>query len=219
MSAEKLARRTAANLAGVSQSDLRPGRNGNVTASERQFDQFNNALNELKSLDIRVDEHPNPSYERMLSHCLQVQAEKPIAFVGFDYLEKMQMDGQTEELRVSAIAQKLKSLAKRLEVPVITLSQYSRVQNPEGRMPQNWYLRYSGKIEQEAETIIHWFYPKYFVDRGSDPAEVKNYDPQDENAIFAVCGKQRDGKPMDSRLWVQEETGRFIDRYDEEDPF
>jgi len=218
MDAEDLTHRMAANVSNVSKQTLRPDRNGNVTASEQQFKDYEDALQRVSSLDIEVDEHPNPSYERMLSHCLQIQADRDIAFVGFDYIEKMNETADTEELRVSKIAQNLKALAKRLDVPVVTLSQYSRQNSPHTRLPQNYYLRYSGKIEQEAQTIIHWYYPKYFVDRGADPGAVEKYDPQDEKAIYAVIGKNRETGIENAKLHVNESTGRFLDKYDEDQP-
>ena len=218
MDAEDLTHRMAANISNVSKQTLRPDRNGNVTATEEQFRAYEDALQEVSNLNIEVDEHPNPSYERMLSHCLQIQAEQEIAFVGFDYIEKMDESGDTEELRVSQIAQNLKALAKRLDVPVVTLSQYSRQHSPHTQLPQNHYLRYSGKIEQEAQTIIHWYYPKYFVDRGVDAGAVKKYDPQDEKAIYAVIGKNRETGIPNAKLHVNESTGRFLDKYDEDQP-
>lgn len=218
MSAEEITHRMAANLCGVSAATLRPDREGNVTATEQQFNKYEAALDRIGHLSIEVDPSPNPSYEQMLSHCLQIESQREIAFVGFDYIEKMDEQAGSEELRVSKIAQNLKALAKRLDVPVVTLSQYSRQKDAHVRFPQNHYLRYSGKIEQEAQTIIHWFYPKYFVDRGTDPGQVNRYDPQDKHRIFAVCGKNRDGEVMNAKLHVNEETGRFIDRFDDNTP-
>ena len=218
MTAEELTHRMAANMSNVSAATLRPDRNRNVTATEGQYSRYEDAIEQLSHLNIEVDEHPNPSYERMLSHCLQIDAQQEIAFVGFDYIEKMDENEDTEELRVSRAAQDLKALAKKLDVPVVVLSQYSRQKSAHTQLPRNYYLRYSGKIEHEAQTIIHWWYPKYFVDRGMDPGAVAKYDPQDEHAIYAVCGKNRDGEVQNAKLHVNESTGRFLDRYDEDKP-
>jgi replicative DNA helicase len=223
MEAEKLFRRCASNLSGVSQSRLRPDRHGRSDASEEEFQLYERAIEELAPLDIRIDEHPNPSYERMLSFCLQLQAEKPIAFVGFDYLEKMDVTEATEELRVSRIAQNCKALAKRLFEPVVVLSQYSRQENAHKYRPKNYYLRYSGKIEQEAETILHWFSPRYFEQRGEDPSDIWRFDGAIPDKIVAAMGKQREGQVGDAQLRVNPTCGRFIDpmdeREDEEGPF
>lgn len=217
MSHERLAHRIASNVSGIPQSNVRPLKNG-FYPREHDLERYRSALRRVARMPIHVNEVPDPTYEQMYSQCLQVQAQRPISFVAFDYIEKMGgVNADSEELRVSKIAQDLSRLAKRLNVPIVTLSQYSRKAQTDGsRTPANDWLRYSGKIEQEAAAIIHWWYPKYFVDRRQDPAKVALYNPSYPNRIHAFCGKNRDGMIRDSALEIVEEVGRFIDPMDEQ---
>lgn len=214
MSTEKLVHRLASNLSGISQSHIRPV--GSTSANDRDFSRYEDAISRVSGLEIYVNDESSPSFETMFAQCLSVQAQMPIAFVGFDYLERMDADGASEELRVSKIAKDLSKLAKRLIVPVVTLSQYSRKsESAGGQLPLNSWLRYSGKIEQEAAQIIHWYYPQYFIERGADPDDVKLYDHISPNTIYAICTKNRDGRLGSIRLRVDEETGAFHDPKDE----
>lgn len=56
------------------------------------------------------------------------------------------------------------------------------------------------------------------MDRGVDAGAVKKYDPQDEKAIYAVIGKNRETGIPNAKLHVNESTGRFLDKYDEDQP-
>lgn len=216
MSHERLVHRLASNVSGIPQVNVRPIKNG-FYPRENDLNRYREALRRVGEMPIMVNEQPDPTYEQMYAQCMQAQAVAPISFVAFDYLEKMGgVSEASEELRVSRIAQDLSRLAKRLSVPIVTLSQYSRKSPPDGsRTPSNDWLRYSGKIEQEAAAIIHWWYPKYFVDRRQDPGKVAMYDPSSPNDMYAFCGKNRDGSIRDAKLEIVEEVGRFIDPMDE----
>jgi len=215
MAEEEILLRMASSESGVPTDRLRPDSNGNVEATEQEYQEFESALDSLSNINVQIDPASNPTFDRMMSHCLQLKTQGDLAFVGFDYIEKMQEQADTEELRVSKIAQNLKRLAKELQIPVVVLSQYSLERSPHKRLPKNTYLRYSGKISHEAHTVIHWWYPKYFVDRGANANEVKRWDPSDPHAIYAVCTKNRNGPTLNSKLHVHEPTGRFIDKYDD----
>jgi len=62
--------------------------------------------------------------------------------------------------QIGHISWELKSLAKRLNIPVIALSQLSRKGEDEGRLPREDDLRDSGNIEQDADVIIMAHVPK-----------------------------------------------------------
>lgn len=220
MSSEKLVHRMAASLSGVPASNLRPT-SGAFTPRKEEYERYEEAISRISRLEIYINQEPSPSLETMYAQCMNIQARMPIAFVGFDYLEKMDVDEKTEELRVSKIAKNLSALAKRINRPVLTLSQYSRAaESSKGQAPKNYWLRYSGKIEQEAAVIIHWHYPKYFVDGGVVPqhsaGEIFMWEENEPNAIWAVCTKNRDGKRgSNTKFFIEVTTGRFTDPKDE----
>jgi replicative DNA helicase len=94
-----------------------------------------------------------------------------------DYLQLMRdaaarRDGRTQEL--SEITAGLKSLAKRLSVPIIALSQLSRqVENREDKRPQLSDLRESGSIEQDADIVLFVYREHYYLERNEPQPQAK----------------------------------------------
>src|SRR5690606_3888283 len=118
----------------------------------------------LAGLLIHIDDDPAPTFSRIAARCQQVQVTDGLAFVAIDYDEKIDSEGDTEELRVSAIAQGAKNLAKRFGVPVVSLSQYSKAAENSYGIPQDSWLRYSGKKLQESALVLHWYWPGFWIE-------------------------------------------------------
>lgn len=220
MSREQIAHRAASNHAGVNLRDLRMGK---ATEEERQ--RYSEMLGWLATLPIHIDDDPAPTFSHIAARCQQVAMTDGLAFVGVDYDEKITSEGETEELRVSAIAKGLKNVAKRFQVPVAALSQYSRAANPH-EFPTDDWLRYSGKKEHESALILHWVYPQYWVKKGVPPMkkvrggdEVPNiagYNPLHPERGYLMCTKNRFGATGRVDLEFQEQYTRFIDIRDPE---
>ena len=82
------------------------------------------------------------------------------------------------------MSRSLKSLARELDVPVLTLSQLSRgVENRESHRPRLSDLRESGAIEQDADVVMLLYREEY-------------YKPEKEEAkgkAEVIVAKQRNG--------------------------
>ena len=70
------------------------------------------------------------------------------------------------------ISWELKSLAKRLNIPVVVLSQLSRKGEEEGRLPRPDDLRDSGNIEQDADIIIMLHTPREEAEKPQRPIKI-----------------------------------------------
>jgi replicative DNA helicase len=81
--------------------------------------------------------------------------ENGAKIVVVDYLQILKGEGRNREQEVSNISRLFKNMSKRLNIPVIALSQLSRDCEKEHRFPRNADLRDSGSIEQDADVI--WF--------------------------------------------------------------
>lgn len=214
MGREQLAARAGSNASEVNLRHLRDG-----TSSDADADRYENMLIELAQLPVHIDDAPNPTLTQIAGRCQYVASQgHGLAAVFVDYDEKVHTEGQSEELRVSAIAQGLKAIAKRFSVPVIALSQYGRQQNMHSRAPEDSWLRYSGKKEQESALILHWIWPKYWLNRGKSPESIYGYDKLGDARGWVRATKNRNGPTGQAELIFDERYTRFIDPKDPETP-
>lgn len=214
MSREQIVHRMAAGMTGLNLRVLRAGK-----ADPAEYDAFDRALGQIATFPLHVDDEPQPSFTHIAARLTQVAipAGGEIAYVGVDYDEKLQTEGQTEELRVSAIAQGLKNTAKRFRCPVLALSQYSRSANHR-EFPSNDWLRYSGKKEHESAQIIHWMYPHYWAEKGFADDSIKGYDPGRPERGRLVVTKNRFGPTGHIALDFHPTTTSFIDPLEPSSP-
>lgn len=102
---------------------------------------------------------------------------KRLDLIVVDYLQLMRAlrrDGRVNE--VAEISQGLKAIAKRLQCPVLALSQLSRgVESRDDKRPTLSDLRDSGAIEQDADVVLACYREAYYLERSepedSAPAE------------------------------------------------
>lgn len=210
MSARQMALRMACNEARVNKMLITPDSQGRTSAEPEVFDKLEAALEKLSNLRIYIDPTPSPTFQQMYSRVRQIGSEMPVRLAALDYLEKADVGSKaTEEKRVSAIAEGMKGLAKRMDIPTVVLSQYKRGLTISGdKIPKYSMLRYSGRIEHEAQTVLHIFYPKYWIDREE---QCNKYDPNEPNRVFIYCDKNRDGDTGWASMFLEEEYGRFVD--------
>jgi replicative DNA helicase len=83
--------------------------------------------------------------------------EQGLGLIIIDYLQLMKVHRHSErrDLDISEISRSLKGLAKDLNIPVITLSQFNRqLENRDDKRPRLADLRESGALEQDADVVI-----------------------------------------------------------------
>ena len=106
---------------------------------------------------------PNYTVEQLIGHAERLAQEKPLGAIFVDYMELIKTDRKTdtEELRISHIVNSLRIASERLSCPVIALANMNRAtakeKTPEKRRPNLEGLRYSGRQEQEATTVLGLF--------------------------------------------------------------
>jgi replicative DNA helicase len=123
MSAESLTLRMISSLGRINQSNLRSGR-----LHEEDWPRIDSAMTQLGGANIFVDETPGLSPTEIRARARRLKRERGLDLVVIDYLQLMQVPGNTENraTEISEITRSLKALAKELKLPVIALSQLNR---------------------------------------------------------------------------------------------
>lgn len=145
--------------------------------SSGEWNQLSEAVTELKSTKIFIDDTPGVRVSEIFSKCRKLQAEHGLSCILIDYIQLISGNGKSGDNRqqeVSEISRNLKALARELKVPVIALSQLSRgVEQRTDKRPMMSDLRESGALEQDADMIILLYRESYYDDAKKEEA-IKN---------------------------------------------
>ena len=114
--------------------------------------------------------------------------------------------------QVSKISERLKGLAKELDIPIIALAQLNRdVEKRADKTPMLSDLRDSGAIEQNADIVIFIHRPEYY---GITEDENGN---SFVNVILLIWAKHRHGKVGVMRLFKNNSYSEIYERDKSED--
>jgi replicative DNA helicase len=149
-----------------------------------------------------IDDSASPSVLEIGSKARRLKAERGLELLVIDYLQLMNAGGRFENrnLEIAAITRAFKQLAKELDIPIILLSQLSRMPERRGtdHRPQLADLRESGAIEQDADVVM-FVYRDWVYDREKDEHEAE-----------LIIGKNRNGEIATVPLVFFGETSRFL---------
>jgi replicative DNA helicase len=135
-----------------------------------EWAQLNSKIARLSEAPIFIDDTPALSVFELRAKCRRLKQQNNIQMVLIDYLQLMRGDDANakngnREQEVSYISRSLKALAKELDVPVIALSQLSRMTERRtggSNRPMLSDLRESGSIEQDADMVMFIYRPEYY---------------------------------------------------------
>lgn len=130
------------------------------------------------SEQLAIDDTAGITLAELRSRCRRFQRENGLDLILIDYLQLMsgsrEVRKQGREREVSEISMGLKSLAKELNVPVITLAQLNR--GPDARpdkRPKISDLRESGSMEQDADLIFFVYRDEYYNPNSEDTGKAE----------------------------------------------
>jgi replicative DNA helicase len=204
MSAEQLATRVIAQVAGIPSIQLRRGK-----ISNEDFHKVVRASQEIEHLPLFIDDTPQLTIPGLRARARRLKRQHNLSLVVVDYLQLMRPTASTRlnnrVQEVSEITQGLKALAKELDIPVIALSQLSRaVESREDKRPQLADLRESGSIEQDADVVMLLYREAYYLSQrepdSADPAAHPEWQEKMERIhrrADLIIAKQRHG-PTDT---------------------
>jgi replicative DNA helicase len=207
MSKEQLVDRMLCAQAKVSLWKMRTGKLSD-REEDNDFVRIGNAMGQLSEAPIFIDDSPNSTIMEIRTKARRLQVEKGLSLLIIDYLQLMEGRGKYGDNRVqevSEITRGLKGIARELNIPVLALSQLSRVvEQSRPAIPKLSHLRESGSIEQDAD-IVMFIYRKA-ADRGYNINELTD---QDRHTAEIHIAKHRNGPTGKVDLYFDEETTSF----------
>ncbi len=192
MSKEQLVDRMLCAEANVDLWKMRTGRLSDRPEDE-DFSRIGHAIGSLSEAPIFIDDSPNINIMQIRTKARRLQAEHGLGMIVIDYLQLMESsnkgDSDNRVQEVAAITRGLKGIARELNIPVIALSQLSRVvEQSKPAIPKLSHLRESGSIEQDADVVL--FIYRKAADRNYRPEDI----PPDERGTGEIhIAKHRNG--------------------------
>jgi replicative DNA helicase len=208
MPAQQLVQRMLSAEAGIDSHKMRTGR-----LSQADFQEIARVGNELDKFKFDIDDSPGLSILELRAKARrQLHHDKANGgLIVVDYLQLMEPPRSNRQrdrhLEVGEISRGLKILAKEIGVPILALSQLSRVvEGRRDKRPQLSDLRESGSIEQDADVVM-------FIDRSLSAEEALNQQRPDLGIANLIVGKNRNGATRDIEMVFIPEHTTFKDKY------
>lgn len=121
----------------------------------------------LKRLPIYFYDSDNRDINYLSSIVISECRKHKIDIVIIDYLQLIrdnQIKDQSDFAQVSSVSTKIQRLTRKLNIPIVCLSQLSRtVESRNDKRPQLSDIRSSGNIEQDASIVIGLYRPHYYA--------------------------------------------------------
>lgn len=216
MSAEQLATRILAEQTSIASEKLRKGE----ITSDLFIERIVPMVRDLERIPLFIDDTGALSIAALRTRARRLKRTEGLDLIVIDYLQLMRPSGMQKndnrQQEISEITQSLKALAKDLDVPVLALSQLSRmVEQREDKRPQLSDLRESGAIEQDADVVMFVYREEYYLARiepKHDTPEHAAWVEQMEKVhslAEVVIGKQRHGPIGNVKLHFEAELTKF----------
>lgn len=143
---------------------------------------------------LYVCDNPTISVGEMMALAIKWKVSYDIKYLLVDYLQLITSFGESDASKIANASRELKKIARKLNIPVIVLSQLRRFDayaNPD-KSPGINDLKGSGAIEADADTIL-------ITHRklGSDEATI-------------IIGKQRNGPVGEVNVHFMNESAKFV---------
>ena len=194
MSSSQLVSRLISSESNLESEKIRKGMLENY-----EMEQLKIKTKALFEAPIFIDDTPALSIFELRTKCRKLKLQNDIQMIVVDYLQLLTTDlnksSFNREQEIATISRSLKSLAKELDVPIITPSQLSRAVEIRGgdKRPMLSDLRESGAIEQDADIVMFLYRPEYY---GIFEDDLGN---NTQGITEVIIAKHRNG-PLDTAL-------------------
>ncbi len=204
MTVAELAQRVMCSVSKVSNQDALKGK-----LQDEDWQKLWQAQKVLTPTNIYVDDTSMTTCPEILSKCRRLKSRLGrLDLIVVDHIQLMNAvkSSDSRQQEITEISRGLKMIAKELSVPVLALSQLSRlVTGRKGQKPVLSDLRESGAIEQDADIVM-------FIHRPDLAAEEKELEQGKvkKNVAEIILAKNRAGACDSFELIFQGEKSKFI---------
>ena len=214
MATQQLVQRLLCSMAKV---NLRKLNEGQRYGNNKEMDQIVKAAEELSRAKMFIDDTPALTILELRARCRRLhQREGGLDLVIIDYLQLLRGSSaaasEHREREVAEISSGIKSLAKELKVPILSLAQLNR--DPEKRTtsgkskPRLSDIRESGSVEQDADVVALLWREDYQSHDADDKKDAEEIAGKTE----LIIAKQRNGPTGEIPLVFLKEFTRFEER-------
>lgn len=180
-----------------------------------------------RSIPVRIEDYGSQTVSQINSICRNVDRDfkkegRRLGCVIIDYLQIITPHHddlkQGDTARIGHISNGLKSLAMRMNIPVIALSQLNRqVESRDDKRPTLADLRNSGDIEQDAHVVIFLLRKEYYLRKQKPKGGVDKLADWAAEMVLAknrldiFVDKNRGGPTADIEVYCDIAVNRFED--------
>ncbi|MCC8145440.1 MAG: replicative DNA helicase [Bacteroidales bacterium] len=184
-------------------------RNGSMTQDE--WKALDLKVKEIYDAKLHIADDPGIRYLTNIKvEARRLKRSKELDLLIIDYLGLIKTNQKfaMRQLEVAHITSELKALAKELNIPIVLLSQLSRLgKNVALREPILEDLRESGDIEQDADVVLFIHKPDYYEEGALDDDGIPW-----KNRGKIIVGKHREGSR--NRVILFEHDKRYKNIFD-----
>ena len=185
-------------IAAVSKMNLVKLRNGLLSPDEFGII-LRNVQEKLWNLQVVVDDTGSLNIDDMFVRGMRMWKKHQVNMIVVDYLQLVKAKGRSRHEEVSLIANKLKHLAKTIDIPILLVSQLNRkVEERSDKRPMLADIKESGDVEAVADVIIFLYRDEYY-----------NPNTNDKGIAELTVAKQRNGPTGIVRLHWDKYTTTF----------
>lgn len=200
MGEEQIEERMISNVARI---DSRKLKTALKSFTKNDWEKTGQAVDALYNSDMKIFDESPMYLDYVWRNALEMRRNNPDGdiMIMIDYLQLLRVQGRFSSRReeIEEISRSLKSLAKKINAPVIALSQLSRkVEERQDKRPMMSDLREAGGIEQDADVIAFLYREDYY-----------DQETEDRNIIEVIIAKQRNGPTGTVKLGYLKELSKF----------
>lgn len=193
---------------------------------DQDFEKIVNIASKISNIPLFIDDTPALTISAIKTRIRRLIKQENLSFIIIDYLQLVRGIKENSKmnrvLEISEITQGLKAIAKEFNIPIIALSQLSRlVEQRDDKRPQLSDLRESGSIEQDADIVMFIFRESYYEERkkpniSKEEEMIKWQAIMDKlrNKSELIIAKHRNGPIGNIDLYYNADLSKFDDYMD-----